>query len=212
MNRQLRKLAMFLVISTPLSAADLAGLCDGSNALTPGQWAKYQTDQVWMNTKAERQIAIVGAKDVEGKAHFWLEFLSYMANDTMAFQFLVPAYPYSEEDIKGVAMKMGESTREYPPEMAASLSGRSDSLSEPLQRACDEAESGEMESVTVPAGTFNALKVSPHRFGKDVWISAEVPFGVVKMTESDGKGLELIAHGIDPGLVTKTTEQVPVTD
>ncbi len=192
-------------------AAEPGNLCDGHLALSVGQWAKYQTDVPLLKTKMESRYAIVATEDVGGSEHFWLEMRVPMAGDRMILQFLVPGYPYQVDMIRSMVMKMGEAmpAMVYPPEMAAGMSSN-DSLSTPLQLACDGYETGTVESVTVPAGTFRATRVSPKGFGKDIWISADVPFGIVKMTEPDGKGLILLAYGADAeSSITETPHQVP---
>jgi hypothetical protein len=64
------------------------------------------------------------------------------------------------------------------------------------QKQCASAEELGVEQVTVPAGTFSARH---YRAGGDrpdeVWI-ADVPFGLVKLLQADGK-MELIKHGVD---------------
>ena len=65
----------------------------------------------------------------------------------------------------------------------------------------------------MPAGTFRALRVPARGLGKDIWISADVPFGVIKMAEPDGKGLELIAYGADAeSSITETPQTMPGMD
>ena len=211
MKYRIRGLAILLLVTAPVFAAGPGDICAGQSPLSLGQWASYQTDVPLLNKKMESRYAVVATEAVDGKEHFWLEMLVPMAGGTMIMQFLVPGYPYDGDTVRGMVMKMGDAmpAMVYPPEMAGSMSSN-DSLSNPLQLACDESELGTVESVTVPAGTFRALRVPARGLGKDIWISADVPFGVIKMAEPDGKGLELVAYGADAeSLITETPQKMP---
>ena len=129
----------------------------------------------------------------------------------MILQFLVSGYPYDPDSVQRAIGKMNPAlpAMEYPGVMAATMA-TNDNLSEPMRMACEEEDNGVQESVTVPAGTFIALRIPLPRLGKDIWISPEVPFGVVKMVEPDGKGLELIAHGTGAtSSITETPQKMP---
>lgn len=193
----------------PLVAAEVGTLCDGAHRPTVGQWANYQTDVPLLKTKMESRYAIVASEGTDDQLSYWLEMDIQMPMGKMTLQFLVPGYPY--ETVLGVVMKMAEGVPAmvYPPAMAASLKGN-DNLSEPLRMACEASASGVQESITVPAGTFSALRISLRSLGKDIWISPEVPFGVVKMAEADGKGLELLAYGMDAvSSITEEPQKMP---
>lgn len=214
MRKRIRELVILFLVTAPVCAAGPGDFCAGQSPPSVGQWAKYRMDVPFLNEKMESRYAVVATQAVDGREHFWLEMLVPMAGGTMIMQFLVPGYPYDGDTVRGMVMKMGDGmpAMVYPPEMAGSMSSN-DSLSKPLQIACDQSESGTVESVTVPAGTFRALRVPARGLGKDIWISADVPFGVIKMAEPDGKGLELIAYGADAeSSITETPQRVPGMD
>ena len=83
-------------------------------------------------------------------------------------------------------------------------------LSDPIRRACEAAESATKESISVAGGTFDAFRVPLKRLGKVIWVTPDVPFGVVKLADADGKGLELLAYGTDAeSSITETPQKMP---
>ena len=72
-----------------------------------------------------------------------------------------------------------------------------DSLSDPIQMACEEMETGVQETVTVEAGSFDAIRISLKQLGKEFWLSPSVPFGIIQLVDDQGDGVELIAYGSD---------------
>ena len=65
------------------------------------------------------------------------------------------------------------------------------------------------ESVTVPAGTFKATHLRNANDSTDVWVSREVPFGMVK-SQSAGMTAELSAMGKDAKKsITETPKDMP---
>ena len=198
-------------VAAPSVASDLGGLCSGPQELTVGQWARYQTDVPLLARKMEARYAIVGREAVDGKDHYWLELTIGTAAGDMILQFLIPSYPFEPESLQRAVMKMNAAlpAMEFPAAAAANLLAN-DNLSDPLRQACEASTSAVEESVTVPAGTFDAHRVPLKRLGKDIWVSPSVPFAVVKMVDSNGKGLELLDHGTGAeSSITETPQKMP---
>ncbi len=193
---------------SPATAADVSALCSGSGNLSNGIWAKFATDAPFMQEKVEGRYAVVG----EEGGLYWLEYEVGMpmgGGAAVVMKVLVPNWPYTDDAVKRAMMQLpgmeSMAPMEVPPD-----SVQKDNLSDPLQMACDEADEGTRESVTVPAGTFSALRVPVRKLGKDVWLSTEVPFGIVKMVDDGGKGLEIIAFGNDAeAAITEAPRKVP---
>ena len=211
----------FLVLATVLSAlaastvaaSGLGPLCEENRQLTVGEWAKYAIDAPFLQDRMEARYAVVGAEAVEGTEHYWLELQVPTAGGDMILQFLVPGYPFDESNVAKAIAKMNPElpAMEYPAEFGASMRSN-DNLSDPIRRACEEADSASRESITVGAGTFDAFRIRLERLAKDVWISPEVPFGVVKLADAEGKGLELVAFGTDAeSSITETPQKFPGT-
>ncbi len=73
-------------------------------------------------------------------------------------------------------------------------------------KACEDAERVGVESVTVPAGTFDAVhfRLTSGQKPGDAWLVEGMPFGMIKWTGSDGDAVELVGRGDDA--VTQITE------
>jgi hypothetical protein len=198
-----------LVATASAGSSSMSSVCDGV-PLTVGQWARFEFDGFGSVTMTAR-YAIVGTEPVDGVEHYWLEFEVPMptGNTSMIFKLLIPGWPYESESVRGAVMKMSTDlpAMEAPPEMAMNMG--KDNLSDPLVLACAEDEATP-DSVTVPAGTFTATRNSPRSYGRDVWLSSEVPFGLVKTAEPDGKGLRLLEFGTGAeSAITETPQRMP---
>jgi len=189
-----------ITLAPPVAARDLAEICKKVGELTVGQWADYHNDVPFVESLNSR-YAIVGEETVDDTPHFWLELNIANPVGNTIMQMLIPGYPYPPQGISGLIMQLApDLVMEYSKEMAGSMSSQGgDNLSAPTAQACNESEIVGTESVTVPAGTFQAVHVKARLGGgkMDIWISDEVPFGIVKFADEDGYGLQLLAHGMD---------------
>ena len=187
-----------LLWAQPVGAQDLEGVCEGAQELSVGQWAEYEVDG-FGGTKLKARYAIVGEESAEGHSRYWLEMT--LPTGGMLMQLQISGYPFPPDGVHKVLMKVGDSpAMEYPKEMAAQMGSEGQNLSEPIVKACNESELVGWETVSVPAGEFRALRVKVTIGGgdKEIWLSSDVPFGMVKMAEmTDDQGLVLIAHGMD---------------
>lgn len=206
-----------LLGAAPIAAQEVGGICSGLGGLAVGEWAEYRVDGAFGVT-LEVRYAIVGEATVEDEGQYWLELNTALPAGNMILQFLVPGYPFQAESVRRVVMKMGPGqAMEFPEEMAGSMLQQGQNLSEPTIRACNESETIGWETVTVPAGTFRALRVRARlRSGdKDLWMSNDVPFGMIKMTEPDDPdhGLILLDHGTDAeSSITETPQKMGAPD
>jgi hypothetical protein len=156
------------------------------------------------------RFTVVGEGDVEGRKHYWVEFLSVITHgvDTVIVQMLVPSYPFETIDLKGYIVQMpGQPPIRIPDEMIPQLA---QSTTGPSWRdECDSAVDLGNERVTVGSGAFIARHYRSPDETKEVWI-ADVPFGMVKMLTMDGR-MELIDFGTDgqPFMRGEPIEYVP---
>ncbi len=190
----------FACFANPAFAVDIEGLCSGSIDLTEGHWARFAVDAPLMKQRIENRYAIVSLED----QHYWMEFEAGlpMGMGATVMKVLIPGWPYQEEAVKRVLMKMPrmEGMDDMPPMEMPAGSFHMDSLSGPILMACEEIETGVQESVTVEAGTFDAIRISLKQLGKDIWLSPSVPFGILQLVDDQGDGVELIAYGSDAEL------------
>lgn len=192
------------------AASGVGELCSGSISLSNGQWARYAVDAPFLKDRLDNRYAIVGTDG----GHYWMEFEMGvpMGNGSTIMKILIPGWPYAEGAVKRVMMQLPivAGMEASPPLEMPPTSIKNDDPANALRMACAELENGVNESVTVAAGTFSATRIPLRREGRDIWLSSEVPFGIVKFVDADNKGMELIAIGSDaePGITAKP-QQIP---
>jgi hypothetical protein len=203
--------AMLTFAGSSLLAQDLEEVCNEFRQLVVGQWAEYEiaSDQ----GKATSRFAVVGTEEAAGKEHYWYETRMESPMGAMIMQLLIPSYPYEQSDIQQAVVKMGDQPAMIvSDQMLAMMQGRgAENPAQDAASACENAELVERESVTVPAGTFNAmhLRVGSDAEKADIWVSSEVPFGMVKL-QGEGVELVLLQHGKDAkSSITEKPQRMP---
>jgi hypothetical protein len=201
------------LLPTLAAASGASELCSGSINLTEGQWARFAVDAPFIVERLESRYAIVGSEGSD----YWMEFeiATPMGNGNVIMKTLIPGWPYAEGKIKRALMQLpfGEGMEAMPPMEMPPSSMKKDDPANPIRMACDELENGVEESVTVTAGTFRATRISLRREGKDIWLSSEVPFGIIKFADQDNKGMELMAIGNDAESgITAEPQKIPGMD
>jgi hypothetical protein len=195
------------------AASGIGELCTGSTGLSDGQWARFAVDAPFMRERLDSRYAIVGTEGSD----YWMEFevAMPMGNGSTIMKILIPGWPHEEGTVKRAMMQLplGEGMDAMPPMEMPPSSIQKDDPAIPIRMACAEAENGIEESVTVGAGTFSTTRIPLRRLGKDIWLSSEGPFGIVKFADADDKGMELMAFGSDaePG-ITSAPQKVPGMD
>ena len=198
---------------TIAAASGIGALCSGSISLSDGQWARFAVDAPLIKNRLDSRYAIVGTEGSD----YWMEFeiATPMGNGSTIMKVLIPSWPYAEGAVKRVMMQlpMVEGMEAIPPMEMPPSSMRNNDVAEPIRMACAELENGVEESLTVTAGTFSTTRIPLRRLGKDIWLSSDVPFGIVKLADSDDKGMELMAFGSDakPG-ITAEPQTIPGMD
>lgn len=200
-------------LTTTAAAAGIGELCSGSISLSQGQWALFAVDAPFMKDRLESRYAVVGTEGSD----YWIEYeiAMPMGNGTTIMKVLIPDWPNAEGAVKRAMMQLPtvEGMEGMPPMEMPPSSIKKDDPANPIRMACAEAENGVEESLTVTAGTFSTTRIPLRRLGKDIWLSSEVPFGIVKFADEDDKGMELIAFGSDaePG-ITAEPQEIPGMD
>jgi hypothetical protein len=195
------------------AAASIGEFCSGSISLSEGQWARFAVDAPFIKDRLDSRYAIVG---MEG-SDYWLEYeiAVPMGNGTTIMKVLIPSWPYAEGAVKRAMIQLPtvEGMEGMPPMEMPPSSIKRDDPANPIRMACAELENGVEEPLTVTAGTFSTTRIPLRRLGKDIWLSSEVPFGIVKFADEDDKGMELIAFGSDaePG-ITAEPQKIPGMD
>lgn len=201
---------MLAVTAVLISAGSLSGqsldeVCRALSEVTVGHWAEYRVSASDPGESMTLRNAIVGTEDVDGVTHYWHETRMAGADGSIVMQMLVPGYPFKTEDIRRAVMKMGEEpATEVPDQMLGMMrerggQGMGDDPANDAAQRCEELTEVGGESVTVPAGTFDALHARYEDSGDryDMWIVPEVPFGMVRAVLSDAGEVVLVGHGTE---------------
>jgi hypothetical protein len=211
MRSILTTVAMLTLAGSSLLAQDLESICNEFRQLTVGQWAEYEiaSDQ----GKATSRFAVVGTEEAAGTEHFWYETRMESPMGAMIMQLLIPSYPYEQSDIKQAVLKMGDQPAMVVPDQMLEMmqSRMAENAAEDAASACGNAELVGRETVTVPAGTFDVmhLRVSGDAESAEIWISTDVPFGMVKL-EGAGSEMILLSHGRDAeSSITEKPQKMP---
>lgn len=172
-----------------------------------GHWAEYQ-----MTPKGEKpmamRISIVGEED---DAYWYETVMTGEKGEKMISKMLVSGDPQDTENLKRMIVKSGdEPAMEMPIQMMAMMGGTEEAESETPETTPVDLGG---ESVTVPAGTFDAnhWQYTSDDEVFDAWISAGVgPYGVVKSASEDFE-MVLVAHGDKAAtLITETPQAFPM--
>ncbi len=200
--RTLLAISLAIFLWVPSAAAQtVAEACETLSKITVGQWVEYKITSANPNAPAQGRFAIVDTEEVDGEEYYWHEMKMSTAMGDMVMQMLVESYPYDVADIRSAVMKMGTQPAMRVPDQMMTMM-QSQGVSDPAMEIVDQCGSAELigrESVTVPAGTFETmhLRVSESRGTSDIWVSLDIPFGVVKLAGAGGEEIVLIGHGRD---------------
>ncbi len=163
-----------------------------------GAWSEYDVRSP-NGTAALTRLAVIGTEKSADLELSWVE--TRAANpegEVQAItQVLVPAFPYGASDLRAAVL---EGTNRIPLRLSDAQVARARQSAPPLVRAvadaCEAAELVGQEEVEVPAGKVRARHYRNALRGVDIWVSEDVPFGVVKLTNaSDRSSMELRDRG-----------------
>lgn len=171
-----------------------------------GRWAEYQMAGEGGKPMTMR-MSVVGQED----DYFWFEtVMSDDEGEKMISKMLVSADPKNEDNLKRMIVKSGsDPAMEMPIQSMHGMSVPDPEIEVPETVSADLG----VESVTVPAGTFEAhhWRFTSGDMVSDVWVKADVgPYGVVKSMAND-VAMVLIAHGDGAtSLITETPQSLPM--
>jgi len=164
----------------------------------PGAWSEYNVRSP-SGTMALTRLAVIGAEKAGDQELIWVE--TRAANpegEVQAItQVLVPGFPYAAGELQAAVLegRTGVSVRLTEDQIV-----RARQSAPPLVRAvadaCESADLVGQEEVEVPDGKVRARHYRNALRGVDIWVSTEVPFGVVKLVNaSDRSSMELRDRG-----------------
>jgi hypothetical protein len=169
-----------------------------------GSYAEYAMGENRM------RMAILGEETRAGKKLIRVEVSMTSKDGPMIMQMLVPGYPYEMNALEDLVIKAGN-------QPAMRMSGqmmdmmRSRMPKDAIAEACRNSKMVKVgvESITVPAGTFSTTHYRDESGGQDVWISEDLPFGLVRTKTSRGEEIVLIGRGSNArSQITETPQEM----
>ena len=201
-------LSLSLLSALPAAGQDQECLADVKMPEL-GQWAEYQGT---MNKEPyTMRYAVVGAEERGGTPMKWLELRMVGAkpDKSMVYQVLTPGNPAEMDQAQEIVFKPGDKQAMRMNGMMMKMIRGQLKKNSVLGNLCEGITPAGEESVTVPAGTFKAVRYHDSKHDADTWIVADRPFMMVK---SKGKDFELSLVSSGDGAkssITETPQEMP---
>lgn len=160
-----------------------------------GHWAEYNAVFKKKDPYTMR-YAVIGDESREGKALKWVELRTTgnKKDGDIVYQMLVPGSASQLGEVQEVVMKHGDRpAMKMDGMMLKMIRGQMEKHSF-LNDVCKDVTLVGAETVSVPAGKFESRHFHSAKYSSDSWITAEVPFSMVKSVGKDYE-LALVAHG-----------------
>jgi hypothetical protein len=174
-----------------------------------GQWAEYTGTM--NNDPFTMRYAVVGAEEREGKPMRWLELkmVGKKKDQNMVYQVLTPGNPAEMDQAQEVVFKPGDKQAMKMNGMMLKMIRGQLKKNSILATLCEGIAPAGEESVTVPAGTFKAVRYHDSKHDADTWVVPDRPFMMVK---SKGKDFDLSLAASGDGAkssITETPQEMP---
>jgi hypothetical protein len=190
-----------LWMHSPASAQDCAV---GIKPPAAGSWAEYTT------ADGSMRLALLGSETRAGKSLVRVEMSMTSKEGPMIMQVLVPGYPYEMSSIEDFIIKApGQPAMRMSAQMLQMMASRMPK--DQIAEFCRNAQMTRVgdESITVPAGTFRTVHYRDATSGNDVWVSEDLPFGLVKSKLARGGEIVLTGKGTDArSQITETPQEM----
>ena len=160
-----------------------------------GRWAEYNA-VFKQNEPYTMRYAVIGGESREGKALKWLELRTTgnKKDGDIVYQMLVPGSVTQLGDVHEIVMKHGDKPAMKMDRMMLDMIKGQMQKQSFLSDMCRDVSLVGSEKVSVPAGEFQAGHFRSDKYASDTWVTAEVPFSMVKSTGKDFE-LTLLRHG-----------------
>ncbi|HET6837436.1 MAG TPA: hypothetical protein VFH24_05290 [Gemmatimonadales bacterium] len=159
-----------------------------------GRWAEYKATS--QNDPYTIRYSVIGNEERGGKDFRWVEMqmTGTQKDKNMVYQMLVPGSFAELDQVQEVIFKPGnQPAMKISGQMLGMIRGQLNKQSF-LKEVCKGVSLVGKESLSVPAGKFETLHFRSTEHGSDSWVSADVPFSMVKATGKQFQ-MELAAHG-----------------
>jgi len=174
-----------------------------------GTWAEYTG--TYKDKPSNMRYAVVGSEARNGKDLKWLEMRveGEKPGKTMVYQMLTPGTPAEIGQVEDVVFKEGDRPAMRMNSMMVGMMRGQMGKNSVLSNLCEGVTAAGEETVEVPAGSFKATKLHNAKYESDAWVSAKVPFYMVK---SVGKDYNLSLAKVGEGAkssITETPQEMP---
>ena len=208
----MRALTISLVLAAGVHAPAVAqnNCLDQIKFPEVGRWAEYKA---LYNKKDPYTVryAVIGAEQRGGKSMQWVELRMIGDNKdrNMVYQMLVPGSLMQLGDVQEIVFKAGDKpAMKMNGMMMKMIRGQMDKQNL-YSEVCKDVTLVGKEAVTVPAGQFQAQHYYSAKYGADSWISAAVPFSLVKSV-GENHQMELTSQGSGAkSSITEKPQEMP---
>lgn len=195
------------ILAAAATATPVLGqnVCEAFRGAPPvGSWVEYRFSG--QGQSGRTRMAVVGSETRGGRDFSWYEMSFQAMGQTTVAKILAEGGFYhamSESKIEEMVIQMGSQpamTISGPMlEQVKAQMNVGDDPAAQFSQGCEDAERVGVESVTVPAGTFRAVRYRLHTGANpgDAWLVEDMPFGLVKWEGSRGESATLVDHGSD---------------
>ncbi len=166
-----------------------------------GRWAEYSS--MAGERAATMRYAAVGTEKREGVALKWIEMQTTARGAPSIYQMLLPGGPADIPKVQEIIIKSGSSPPMKMNGMMLGILRKQLEESSIFSNLCEGVTFVGEETVKVPAGSFKALRFHNDKYQSDTWISASVPFSLVKSVTPRHQ-IEL--HAVGDGAKSSITE------
>jgi hypothetical protein len=176
-----------------------------------GRWAQYQAVYETKDPYTLR-YAVIGSEKRQGKDLKWVE-LRMTGKDkekNLIYQMLVPGSPTEMGDVQEIVFKPGaKPAMKLNGMMLNMIRGQMEKQSI-FTELCKDVTLVGTERVAVPAGKFETRHFRSDKYKSDSWVSAEVPFALVKSV-GEKHDMALASHGAGArSSITEKPQEMPV--
>jgi hypothetical protein len=191
----MRSFVLCLVLTTVSTAAGAQANClQQIKFPAQGRWAEYQA--TYKETAYQVRYGVIGHERRGGKDMQWVEMRMQggKQHQNMIYQMLVPGSLADLAKVQEIVFKTGDKpAMKMSGQMVELLRAQLDKQSI-YGEMCKDVTLVGKERVSVPAGSFPALHFRSEERQNESWVSAEVPFSLVRSTGKDYQ-VELTAQG-----------------
>jgi hypothetical protein len=159
-----------------------------------GRWAEYKAK--YQDDPYTIRYSVIGSEARGGKELRWVEMQMKGSekDKNLVYQMLVPGSFTEMDQVQEVIFKPGNNpAMKMSGPMLGMIRGQLDKQSF-LKDVCAGVSLVGKESLSVPAGKFETLHFRSAEHAADSWVSADVPFSLVKSTGKQFE-MELASHG-----------------